>query len=204
MRAVVYDDFGAEPEIREVADPVPPPGGAVVRVAVTGLCRSDWHAWKGYSSGIALPHVPGHEFAGTVAAVGSGVTGWRPGDRVTAPFVCACGSCPTCLAGDHQVCERQQQPGFDHWGTYAEFVVAATGGGAHVSTDALGSADTCAASILSLRRRGRQVQIGLLSRRPVLPIDRIIGYELEIRGSHGMAAHAYPQMLRLVSAGILR
>ena len=307
MRAVVYDDFGAEPEIREVADPVPPPGGAVVRVAVTGLCRSDWHAWKGYSSGIALPHVPGHEFAGTVAAVGSGVTGWRPGDRVTAPFVCACGSCPTCLAGDHQVCERQQQPGFDHWGTYAEFVVvphadvnlvrlpdeldfaaaaalgcrfatafralvgptrlaagewlavfgcggvglsavmigaavgarvvavdvnpaalelarrfgaavaidptqvdpvaavvAATGGGAHVSTDALGSADTCAASILSLRRRGRQVQIGLLSRRPVLPVDRIIGYELEIRGSHGMAAHAYPQMLRLVSAGILR
>src|SRR5579859_2853350 len=61
-------------------------------------------------------------------------------------------------------------------------VVEATGGGAHVATDALGSEGTCAAALLSLRRRGRHVQIGLLSRRPVLPIDRIIGYELELRG----------------------
>src|SRR2546429_9598030 len=111
MRAVVYEEFGAEPEIREVADPAPPPGGAVVRVAATGLCRSDWHAWKGYSSGIALPHVPGHEFAGTVAAVGSGVTGWRPGGRGTPPVGCACGPRPTRLAGRPQGCGRPPQPG---------------------------------------------------------------------------------------------
>src|SRR5262249_14241930 len=85
----------------------------------------DWHAWKGYSPEVVLPHVPGHEFAGTVAAVGEGVTGWRVGDRVTAPFVCACGRCPACRAGDHQVCERQRQPGFDYWGSYADFVVVA-------------------------------------------------------------------------------
>jgi D-arabinose 1-dehydrogenase-like Zn-dependent alcohol dehydrogenase len=303
----VVDEFGVVPEVREVPDPAPPPGGAVVRVEYTGLCRSDWHAWKGYSAEVVLPHVPGHEFAGTVAAVGSGVTGWREGDRVTAPFVCACGRCPACLSGDHQVCERQRQPGFDYWGSYADYVVVpdadvnlvrlpdalgcapaaalgcryatafralvaqarlrpgewlavygcggvglsavqigvalgarvvavdvspvaldragklgaavtvdagavdpvaavveATEGGAHVATDALGSEATCDAALRSLRRRGRHVQIGLLSRQPVLPVGRIIGYELEVRGSHGMAAHAYPELIRLVTAGVLR
>ena len=309
MRAVVFDAFGARPEVREVPDPAPPPDGAVVRVAATGLCRSDWHGWLGHDPDVRPPHVPGHEFAGTVAAVGAGVTGWRAGDRVTAPFVCACGTCASCLAGDHQVCERQTQPGFTHWGSFAEYVtvrhadvnlvrlpdalaypaaaalgcrfatafravvaqgrlaagewlavygcggvglsavmvgvacgarvvavdvsaaalesarrfgasvcvsgdgdpsravVAATGGGAHVSIDALGSLDTCVASVASLRRRGRHVQVGLLPAsggRPALPMDRVIGYELELRGSHGMAAHAYPEMLRMVTAGVLR
>ncbi|EFF91112.1 LOW QUALITY PROTEIN: alcohol dehydrogenase, zinc-containing, partial [Streptomyces sp. e14] len=45
-----------------------------------------------------------------------------PGDRVTAPFVCACGACPACAAGDQQVCERQTQPGFTHWGSFAQYV----------------------------------------------------------------------------------
>jgi alcohol dehydrogenase len=311
VRAVVFDEFNARPEVRQVADPVPPPHGAVVRVAATGLCRSDWHGWKGHDPDIRPPHVPGHEFAGEVATVGAGVTRWRPGDRVTAPFVCACGSCASCLAGDQQVCERQTQPGFTHWGSFAEYVAVhhadvnlvglpdelaypgaaalgcrfatafravvaqgrlsagewlavfgcggvglsavmiavacgarvvavdissaalesarlfgatvcvdartngdpagavreATGGGAHVSIDALGSLDTCVASVGSLRRRGRHVQVGLLPAsggRPALPWDRVIGYELELRGSHGMAAHAYPELLGLVTAGILR
>lgn len=123
MRAVIFDEFGAAPQVRDVPDPVPPPGGAVVRVAATGLCRSDWHGWRGHDPDITLPHVPGHEFAGVVHATGAGVRGWRPGDRVTAPFVCACGRCPSCLAGDQQVCERQTQPGFTHWGSFAEYVV---------------------------------------------------------------------------------
>src|SRR4051794_9554153 len=123
MRAVIYDRFGALPEVRDVPDPGPPAGGVLIRVAATGLCRSDWHGWRGHDPDIRLPHVPGHEFAGTVAAVGERVTAWRPGDRVTAPFVCACGSCPECLAGNQQVCHRQEQPGFTHWGSYAEFVV---------------------------------------------------------------------------------
>jgi len=314
MRAVVFDDFGARPEVRDVPEPAPSADGAVIRVAATGLCRSDWHGWRGHDPDVRPPHVPGHEFAGVVAAVGADVTGWREGDRVTAPFVCACGRCPACLAGDQQVCERQTQPGFTHWGSFAEYVLVhdadvnlvrlpddlgfdaaaalgcrfatsfravvrqgrlaagewvavhgcggvglsaimiaaacggrvvavdvapaalelarrtgavacldasaldgpdevaaavreATGGGAHLSLDALGSHATCVASIESLRRRGRHIQVGLLPAadgRPALPMDRVIGHELELRGSHGMPAHAYPELLALVTAGVLR
>ncbi|MGW5672499.1 zinc-binding dehydrogenase [Micromonospora sp. NPDC003776] len=92
-------------------------------------------------------------------------------------------------------------------GAVAAAVREATGGGAHLSLDALGSAATCAASIESLRRRGRHVQVGLLPAaqgRPALPMELVIAYELELRGSHGMPAHAYPEMLRLVNAGVLR
>jgi alcohol dehydrogenase len=89
----------------------------------------------------------------------------------------------------------------------AEAVREVTGGGAHLSLDALGSPATCAASVDSLRRRGRHVQVGLLpsatGTTPV-PMARAIALELELLGSHGMAAHAYPEMLRLVAEGVLR
>lgn len=311
MRAVVFERYGERAEVREVADPRPAEHGVVVRVEATGLCRSDWHGWQGHDPDVALPHVPGHELAGTVEEVGPRVTRWRPGDRVTVPFVCACGTCPACAAGDQQVCERQTQPGFTHWGSFAQYValdhadvnlvavpeglsfataaslgcrfatayravvqqgraaagdwvavhgcggvglsavmIAAaagarvvavdvsaraldlarrfgaaqcvdasdgedtaervrelTGGGAHLSLDALGSPVTCAASVNGLRRRGRHVQVGLLpsttGTTPV-PMARAIALELELLGSHGMAAHAYPEMLELVRAGVLR
>src|SRR4051794_34295841 len=122
MRAVVFEEYGGPATVREVADPVAADHGVVVRVGATGLCRSDWHGWVGHDRTIALPHVPGHELAGTVAAVGADVARWSAGDRVTVPFVCACGTCPTCLRGDHQVCERQTQPGFTAWGSFAELV----------------------------------------------------------------------------------
>ncbi|MBC2906132.1 zinc-dependent alcohol dehydrogenase family protein [Streptomyces cupreus] len=312
MRAVVFEQYGEPAEVRELTDPRPADHGVVVRVEATGLCRSDWHGWQGHDPDITLPHVPGHELAGVVEAVGPRVTGWRPGDRVTVPFVCACGNCPACAAGDQQVCERQTQPGFTHWGSFAQYValdhadvnlvaipddlssataaslgcrfatafravvqqgrVAAgewvavhgcggvglsavmiaaasgarvvavdvspqaldlarkfgaahcvdarsvpdttagaihelTGGGAHLSLDALGSPLTCVASVNSLRRRGRHVQVGLLpsadGTTPV-PMARAIGWELELLGSHGMAAHTYPPMLELVRSGVLR
>ncbi|OIJ90545.1 zinc-dependent alcohol dehydrogenase family protein [Streptomyces monashensis] len=311
MRAVVFERHGAPAEVRELPDPRPAPDGVVVRVEATGLCRSDWHGWMGHDPDIELPHVPGHELAGVVEAVGSRVTRRRPGDRVTVPFVCACGTCPACAAGDQQVCERQTQPGFHHWGSFAQYValdhadvnlvaipddmayataaalgcrfatafravvqqgrVAAgewvavhgcggvglsavmiaaasgarvvavdvspqaldlarkfgaavcvdasrtpetaaairdlTGGGAHLSLDALGSPATCAASVNGLRRRGRHVQVGLLpsadGTTPV-PLARAVALELELLGSHGMAAHAYPAMLELVGSGVLR
>ena len=66
MRAVRYSAVGALPTLVEIDDPVCPPDGVVVEVAATGLCRSDWHAWRGHEP-VALPHVPGHEYAGTVA-----------------------------------------------------------------------------------------------------------------------------------------
>jgi D-arabinose 1-dehydrogenase-like Zn-dependent alcohol dehydrogenase len=122
MRAVVYTEFGGLPELREVDEPEADSHDAVIKVEATGVCRSDWHGWMGHDPDIRLPHVPGHEFSGTVASVGSAVKRWRAGDRVTVPFVCACGTCDACLAGDHQVCEHQTQPGFTHDGSFAEYV----------------------------------------------------------------------------------
>src|SRR4051812_23398752 len=122
MKALRYDAFKGPLQVVDVPEPTAPPAGVVVRVGATGVCRSDWHGWQGHDPDIALPHVPGHELAGTLASDGSDVRNWQVGDRVTVPFVCACGSCPRCLAGDQQVCDRQTQPGFTHWGSFAELV----------------------------------------------------------------------------------
>jgi alcohol dehydrogenase len=122
MRAVVYEEFGATPVVRDLPDPVPSARGVVVRVEATGVCRSDAHGWLGHDDGIALPQVPGHELVGRIHAAGPEVTRFRVGDRVTVPFVCACGRCPECLAGNGQVCRDQTQPGFTHWGSFAELV----------------------------------------------------------------------------------
>lgn len=309
MRAVVYGRFGEPPTVREVPDPACPPDGVVLRVAATGLCRSDWHGWQGHDPDIELPHVPGHEFAGTIVAVGPQVTAARVGDRVTAPFVCACGRCATCRRGEHQICERQQQPGFTHWGSFAEYVVvdvadvnavqlpdamsfdAAAGlgcrfatayravtvhgrpapgewvavhgcggvglaaiqvaraagarvlgvdpsaaarrraidagaahvldpaagpvparireltdGGAAVSVDAIGGVESLVASVGCLARRGRHVQVGLMGDATSVPADVLrvtVTHELQLFGSHGMAAHHYPAMLARIAAGEL-
>src|SRR5215212_8822191 len=112
MRAVVYTDFGVPPTVRDVLEPACPRDGVVVEVGATGVCRSDWHGWQGHDPEIRLPHVPGHELAGTIVEVGREVRGWGVGDRVTVPFVCACGVCASCLAADQQVCDDQFQPGF--------------------------------------------------------------------------------------------
>ena len=122
MRAVLYEAFSQPPKLANVPDPTPEPHGVVVRVRATGVCRSDWHGWMGHDKDIALPHVPGHELAGVVEAVGKDVRKWKRGDRVTVPFVCGCGECPQCQAGQQQVCDHQFQPGFTHWGSFAEFV----------------------------------------------------------------------------------
>jgi len=121
VRAVVYDHPGDLPEVRDVDPPDCPPDGVVVRVRATGVCRSDWHAWKGHDP-VPLPMVPGHEFAGTVDQVGAEVISWEAGDRVTAPFVLGCGRCAYCAAGDQQVCPDQRQPGFTYPGSWAELV----------------------------------------------------------------------------------
>jgi alcohol dehydrogenase len=326
---VVVSEYGVLPEVREVAEPVVGAGAVVVKVEATGLCRSDWHGWMGHDSDIVLPHVPGHEFAGTIAAVGAGVTGWAVGDRVTAPFVCACGECEQCREGNQQVCPNQLQPGFNYWGSFAEYVAvpyaevnlvrlpdeldfataaglgcrfatsfravrqvgkvvagervavfgcggvglsavmiaAAVGaeviaidtnpaalqlardhgavhllqasrtpgpdrepsarvgavsgrsvsrpasddtvtrirdlGGAHVTIDALGSSDIIQQALHVLRPRGRHVQVGLLPSGVNLDVGRLISQELSWLGSHGMPAHAYPELLELVAAGNL-
>ncbi len=279
-------------------------------VKANGVCRSDWHGWMGHDIDITLPHVPGHELSGVIAAVGSEVRKWQIGDRVTSPFICGCGTCRECESGNSQVCSRQEQPGFTHWGAFAEFValryadtnlvalpdsldfttaaalgcrfatayravvaqarvvegewlaihgcggvglsavmIAAargvqvlavdiddvklayarsigatatlradrvddmaravadlTDGGAHASIDAVGGTRQMRASIDSLRPRGRHVQVGLLvadESESAVPMDRVVRHELEIRGSHGMQAHVYPEMLDEIANGLL-
>jgi len=309
VRALMFESFGGPLAVRDVPRPDPASDGVVLQVAASGICRSDWHAWQGHDPDVVVPHVPGHELAGTIAAVGTRVRRWAVGDRVTVPFVNACGRCAQCAAGEHQVCPNQTQPGFTHWGSLAQYValeaadvnlvavpdgvamstaatlgcryatafravahvgrvrpgewvavhgcggvglsavqIAAaagarvigvdvspgaralardmgaertvdgaddvpaavadlTGGGAHVSLDTLGAAVTCINSVRSLRPRGRHVQVGLLppaQGRPEIPMERVIALELALLGSHGMAAHAYPELLGLIATGRLR
>jgi alcohol dehydrogenase len=91
-------------------------------------------------------------------------------------------------------------------GDAAAAVREATGGGAHVSVDALGGAITCAASVESLRKRGRHVQVGLMvgdERSVPVPMSRVISHELELAGVHGMAVRRYPALLEEIAAGRL-
>jgi len=122
MHAAYYEQFKGPISIRSVAEPQVPENGVIIEVKATGICLSDWHGWQGHDSDIRLPHVPGHELAGEIVAVGSGVKKWQEGERVTLPFVCGCGNCPQCVTGNPQVCDHQFQPGFTHWGSFAELV----------------------------------------------------------------------------------
>ena len=308
MKAAVIEKFGQPLHVQNVPDPTPADDGVVIKVKATGLCRSDWHAWMGHDTDVVLPHVPGHELAGEVITTGKNVRNWKSGDRVTLPFVCACGVCPQCQSGNQQVCDHQFQPGFTHWGSFAEYVaigradgnlvrlpesmdfvtaaslgcrfvtsfravveqgkvaagqwvavhgcggvglsaimiasaagasvvavdisedkltlaktlgatvainskntpdvVAAvmdiTKGGAHVSLDALGNPVTCFNSIANLRKRGKHIQVGLMlggQNHPAIPMDKVIGRELEILGSHGIQAHKYPQLFEMIETG---
>ena len=309
MRAVLVTTFGETPALMDLPDPECDDDAVVLQVGATGLCRSDWHGWLGHDPDISLPHVPGHELAGTIVEVGRAVPGWSVGDRVTVPFVLACGECESCRSGHGSTCPYQLQPGFTNWGSFATLVAIpraafnlvrlpdemtfttaaslgcryatayravvsiaalhegewfvvfgaggvglsavqiavaqgarvvavdlaqrareaslalgaeaalpfgddvakavreATQGGAHVSMDAIGSPAALAASLSALRTRGRHLQVGLLpaaSGWPQVPMHRVIGKELAILGSHGMAAADYPAMLERIAAGELR
>lgn len=122
MKAVLFEKFQDTPKVVTVDDPTPHNHGIVLKVEATGVCRSDWHGWMGHDSDIDLPHIPGHELAGIVQGVGKDVNNWKVGDRVTVPFICGCGSCSECYSGNQQVCLHQEQPGFTHWGSFAEYV----------------------------------------------------------------------------------
>lgn len=122
MRAAIYESFMQPIQIKTLPDPTPDKDGVVIRVKANGICRSDWHGWMGHDSDIKLPHIPGHEMAGIVEAIGKDVRKWAPGDRVTLPFACGCGGCEQCISGNQHVCDQYFQPGFTAWGSFAEFV----------------------------------------------------------------------------------
>lgn len=309
VKAAIYSRFQGPITVETVADPTPSPTGVVIAVRACGICRSDWHGWMGNDPDISLPHVPGHELAGEIVAIGKEIRNFSLGERVTLPFVCGCGQCEACSSGNQQVCDRQFQPGFTAWGGFAEFVaieyadanlvrlpdevdfvtaaslgcrfatsfravvdqgmvkpgqwvavwgcggvglsaimiakafgariiavdviedklnfartigaefainstktyadeaiIEMTGGGAHISIDALGHPEVLFNSISSLRKRGKHIQVGIMEsgkHSSSIPIDKIVGRELEIKGSHGMQAHRYPEMLEMVVTGKL-
>ena len=93
MKSIYFAQFKGPLSVVDIAIQVAPVNGVVIKVEATGLCRSDWNAWMGHDSDIVLPHVPGHEFAGSISQIGSAVTNFKVGDRVTVPFVCGCGKC---------------------------------------------------------------------------------------------------------------
>ncbi|MEN8789539.1 MAG: alcohol dehydrogenase catalytic domain-containing protein, partial [Flavobacteriaceae bacterium] len=99
MKAAFYENFGGPINIVSLQDPEPTANGVVIQVAASGLCLSDWHGWQGHDPDIKLPHVPGHELAGTIVEIGSEITKFKVGDRVTVPFVGGCGNCEYCLSG---------------------------------------------------------------------------------------------------------
>jgi len=122
VRAALFETFRQPLAVTQVPDPACPPDGAVIRVMACGVCRSDHHAWAGVDPDVVVPHVPGHEFAGVIAETGPRCTRWRSGERVTAPFILACGDCPDCLGGDPTVCNHQHVAGFSSWGAFAELI----------------------------------------------------------------------------------
>lgn len=121
MRAAVLAAFNEPLVIEEVAMPACPADGVVLRVLACGICRSDWHGWTGEHARIKPGSRMGHEYCGEVVEAGPR-SRWRPGDRVIAPFILACGACPACQAGQQTTCPDQVVPGFTHPGAFAEYI----------------------------------------------------------------------------------
>jgi alcohol dehydrogenase len=305
MRAAVLEAYRAPLALRDVADPEVPEDGVVLRVLACGVCRSDWHGWRGEHPRVRPGRIPGHEYCGEVVAAGA-LARHRVGERLIAPFILACGDCPACRSGQSNTCADQVLPGFTAQGAFAEYVAVArdhnlaalpeglapalaaglgcrvttawhaltgraalapgewlavhgtggiglaavilghamgarvvavdvvaekldlarrlgaeaavdaragdpaqairdaTGGGAHVSLEALGSVATTNASIRCLRPLGRHVQVGMpVGHTAVMEVDMNAVYmgNLALFGTRGMPAWRLPSLLGLVASG---
>jgi len=126
MKAAVVVKFGAPLVIKQIPVPELRPGMILVKVAACGVCHTDLHAANGdWPVKPILPLVPGHEGAGTVVAVGEGVTNINVGDRVGVPWLyTSCGHCEHCMSGWETLCKKQQMTGYTVNGSYAEYVLA--------------------------------------------------------------------------------
>ncbi len=126
MKALLLSEYRRF-ELADMATPEPGPGEVLVRVAACGICGSDVHGYDGSSGRRIPPIVMGHEAAGTVAAIGEGVRGFREGDRITFDSTVYCGECANCLRGDINLCDRREVLGvscddYRRAGAFAEFV----------------------------------------------------------------------------------
>ncbi len=125
MRAMVLRSPRTALVAADLPNPVAGPGEVLVRVHACGVCRTDLHVVDGELPHACSPVVPGHEIVGTVAATGTGVTGFAAGDRVGVPWLArTCGVCRYCRAGRENLCEAAQFTGYTRNGGYAELVVA--------------------------------------------------------------------------------
>jgi len=126
MRAAVLRKLRTPLKIEKLPEPEPGPGELLIRIAACGVCHSDLHAIDGdWTPGPVLPLIPGHEVTGHVAALGSGVTGFKIGDAVGVPWMfSACGACEYCLLGQETICRNGRSTGYSMPGGYAELMVA--------------------------------------------------------------------------------
>lgn len=312
--AAILDEYDEPLSIRETESVSADPNGVVIETSACGICRSDWHAWKGHWPSVPTGHILGHEPAGTVVDVGEDVEQFTVGDEVGIPFNVACGHCEYCWDGESQLCANGLSLGFapDLPGAFtSEFAVpnadfnavhlpdgmtpvemAALGcrfatsfhalahratvepgqwlavhgcggiglsavniatalganviavdlndaaldlaeqvgaevtvnaeeatdvpgtirditdGGADVSMDALGISETCRNSVASLGKQGQHLQVGMTSDVEdgdiPLPVDDIVGTELEVIGVKGMPPSKYPELLQMIASGKLQ
>ena len=127
MRAAVVEKPGVI-AVRDRPEPRPGPGEALVRVAYASICGSDHHAYRGeFGARVRFPAVLGHEFCGTVAALGPGVEAPAVGTRVVVDPVLHCGRCPACRGGQLSSCRSLRLLGIDLAGGFAELVAAPAG-----------------------------------------------------------------------------
>ncbi|WP_069261959.1 zinc-dependent alcohol dehydrogenase family protein [Paraburkholderia nodosa] len=125
MRAMLFD--GENPRLREadLPDPAPGAGELLIDVRACGVCRTDLHVVDGDLAHPKRPLIPGHEIVGTVAALGAGVTGFAPGDRVGVPWLGrTCGHCRFCADGRENLCDAPGFTGYTIDGGYATRTVA--------------------------------------------------------------------------------
>jgi D-arabinose 1-dehydrogenase-like Zn-dependent alcohol dehydrogenase len=305
MRAAVLREYTADLSIEDVPYPVCPDNGVILRVIACGVCRSDWHGWVGEHPRVKPGQIGGHEYCGEVVEAGPQAT-WSVGDRLVAPFILACGTCPSCQSGNQNTCPNQRLPGFIEPGAFAEYVavpfdhnlarlpealsptvaaglgcrvttswhaltgraavqagewvaihgtggiglsaailaralgakvivvdvvqdkldhamglgmqgcvnakdgdVAArikdlTGGGAHVSIEALGIPETVNASLECLRPLGRHVQVGMPvghTARMEINMSTVYLGNLALYGTRGMPSWRYPSLLEMITDG---
>lgn len=121
MRAAVLREYNADLSLETVPDPRCEEDGVVLKVLACGICRSDWHGWVGEHPRVKPGQILGHEYCGEVVEAGPQAR-WAVGDRLIAPFILACGSCPQCQSGHSNTCEDQRLPGFVEPGAYAEYI----------------------------------------------------------------------------------
>ncbi|MCX5579408.1 zinc-dependent alcohol dehydrogenase [Kaistia terrae] len=121
MRAAVLVEPGRF-EIRQVPVPTLGRDDVLIRVERCGICGTDMHMFNGHYAADNLPIIPGHEFSGTVAAIGDDVTGFATGDRVVADINIGCGHCFYCRRNEVLNCAEVRQVGISRDGAFAEFV----------------------------------------------------------------------------------